>query len=194
MDYSIEKNLIQGLRNREADAFEHLRKTCFESVAFIAASASGSEEDARDLYSEGVVCLLETLDKPDLEMKCTVRTMLFKICTNRYNVIRKKERARWNFLNRKQDETYEENFEEILDRKVYRSIFWQSFKKLKEDCQKLIKRVLENLPQTRIAGEMGITPGSLKNKKKNCLVALINIINEHPDYAKMVLNNEIVLD
>jgi len=44
MDYTIEKNLIEGICNRDNAAFDHLRNTTYNSIAFIATSFEGIEE------------------------------------------------------------------------------------------------------------------------------------------------------
>jgi RNA polymerase sigma factor (sigma-70 family) len=194
MDYSIDKNLLQGLQAREDAAFEHLRKTCYESVAFIVKSTAGSKEDAEDLYSEGIKILIPVINAPDFVLNSKVRTLLLNICRKTYKDKLNREKARLNYLNEQRDDSYEENFEELIDRKVFQGILWNSFKKIKEDCQKLLKMVFDNAPLAVIAQEMGITTGSLKNKKKNCLLSLTSIINAHPQYAQMLKNAEIALD
>ena len=62
MNYTIEKNLFQGLRNREDAAFEHLRKTCFQAVCSITNNSSQSREDAEDLYNDGIIILYFTAE------------------------------------------------------------------------------------------------------------------------------------
>jgi RNA polymerase sigma factor (sigma-70 family) len=194
MDYTIEKNLLQGLQAGDDAAFEHLRKTCYESVAFIVKTTSGSKEDEEDLYSEGIEILIQVINAPDFVLRSKVRTLLINICRRKNIDKLHRQKARQNYLNQNRDDSYEENFEELIDRKVFQGILWTSFKKIKEDCQTLLKRVFDNAPLTVIAQEMGITAGALRNKKKNCLVTLISIINAHPQYTQMVNNAEIVLD
>lgn len=135
MDYTIEKNLIEGLRRRDNAAFEHLHKTSYNSIASIVKSYSGTKEDAEDLYYDGIECLLNTIDDVNLEMTSKVRTLLYKICSNRYNNILKKLRASKRFLNEQREESFDEETGENMDRSVYKAIFWNSFEKLKEDCQ-----------------------------------------------------------
>ena len=45
MDYTNDKYLLQGLQGGDDAAFERLRKTCCESVAFIVKSTAGSKVD-----------------------------------------------------------------------------------------------------------------------------------------------------
>ena len=112
MDYTIEKNLLQGLQAGEDAAFEHLRKTCYESVAFIVKSTAGSKEDAEDLYSEGIEILIPLINAPNFELNSKVRTLLINICRRTNKDKLKKEKARQNYLNEQRDDSYEENFED----------------------------------------------------------------------------------
>ena len=106
----------------------------------------------------------------------------------------KSKKASMNYLNEQNEDSYEETFEERIDRDVFQGIHWKSYKKLKEDCQTLLRMVFEKVPQAVIAQEMGLTTGSIKNKKKNCMIALISIRDANPEYAQMVKNNEIEPD
>lgn len=191
MDYTNDKNLLRGLQNREDAAYMHLRKTCYKSVAFIVRSSSGREEDAEDLYSEGIEILIPLISAPNFVLKSTVRTLLISVCRNAYNNKLNSQIASQNYLDQQRDDSYEENFEELIDREVYQGIFWISLKKIRDDCQTLLKRVFDHTPQAVIAQELGVTTGSLKNKKRNCLRSLLSTIHAHPQYAQMVNNAEI---
>ncbi len=194
MDYTIEKNLLQGLQAGDDAAFEHLRKTCYGSVAFIVKSTSGSREDAEDLYSAGIEILIRIINEPDFVLRSKVQTLLINICRRANKDKLNREKTRQKYLNQLREDSYEESFEELIDRKVFQGILWNSFKKIRDDCQTLLKRVFDNAPLAVIAQEMGITTGSLRNKKKNCLIMLISTINAHPQYAQMLNNAEIVAD
>ena len=194
MDYTIQKNLLQGLQKGETAAFDHLHKTSYKVIASLSDSITGRKEDAEDLYYEGIAALLHDINKPNFVLKGKVRTLLFKICRNKNIDKLKSEKSKMNYMNEQRNYSYEETFEESIDRKVFQGIYWKSFKKMKEDCQTLMKMALENVPMAVIAQKMGLTTGSIKNKKKNCLIALYNIIKAHPEYAQMVKNGEIEPD
>ena len=125
MDYTNDKNLLQGLQGGDDAAFEHLRKTCYESVAFIVKSTARSKEDAEDLYSEGIEILIPLINAPDFVLNSTVRTLLINICRRKNIDKLDRQKARQNYLNQQHDDSYEENFEELIDRKVFQGILWR---------------------------------------------------------------------
>jgi RNA polymerase sigma factor (sigma-70 family) len=191
MDYTNQQTLLQGLQKGETAAFEHLREECYMSLDNACNLPSDRAEEKKDLYSDGIEALLDKINKPDFVLTSKVSTILIVICKNKNIDKLERENSRRKYLNELPDEIFEENFEERIDRKVFKGILWKSFKKMKDDCQTLMKMVLEKVPMAEIAKEMGLTPGSIRNKKKNCLIALDNIVNAHPVYAQMKRNNEI---
>jgi RNA polymerase sigma factor (sigma-70 family) len=191
MDYTNQQYLLQGLQNGETAAFEFLQETSYRLVAKIIGSKPGSREDAEDLYYEGIEILIRKIKKPNFVLSSKVQTMLVKTCRKVYKDKLDKQKSKLKYMNEQRDEIYEEGFEENIDHKLFHGIHWKSFKKLKEDCQTLLRRVFEKVPQAVIAKEMGLTAGSLRNKKKNCLIALKSILDANPDYAKMKRNGEI---
>ena len=55
MDYSIDKNLLQGLRDNDDAAFKYLYQTSFIAVHSIATNSSRNKEDGEDLYNDGIM-------------------------------------------------------------------------------------------------------------------------------------------
>ncbi|MDA3823903.1 MAG: sigma factor, partial [Bacteroidales bacterium] len=135
MDYTNQQTLLRGLQNGETAAFEHLRETSYHSVAYIAKSNSGSNDDAEDLYSEGIEKLLQDISVPSFVLKKKVSSFFIEICVNKNKNMFRKQKTKLKYLNEQRDDSYEEAFEERIDREVFQGIHWKSNKKLKEDCQ-----------------------------------------------------------
>jgi hypothetical protein len=78
MDYYIEVNLIQGIKNRDDGAFKHLHDISLHTICnfFRSQSDDKDEDDIIDFYNDGVSYLIEVIDKPNLEMEGTVKTLL----------------------------------------------------------------------------------------------------------------------
>lgn len=191
MDYTNDKNLLQGLRDRDNAAFEYLHQTTFRAILSIALNSTHNKEDAEDLYNDGIIILLDRIRMPDFVLDGKIQAMLYSICRKRHNNILRKEKSKQNYLNGNFDDRYEENLDEKMDRTLYRNIFWNSLKKLKQDCQEIIEKYLEDLSSKIIAEQMGLTPMYVRKRKSLCQKALLTQIAADPDYKSLLNNNEI---
>jgi len=190
MDYSNEETLIHGIRNREDAAFEYLHRTCFHRILSMIKVSGGGEEDAKDLFNDGIVILIQRIDKSE-ELNCKVSSLLCSICYNTNGRAMKKQRSRIRYLNEADEEPCEEQFEEQLDTPILESIFWSSFGKLKENCQVIIKKVLLEIPMQIIAGDLSLSYDAARKRKLRCQKALIGIVQANPEYISLRRNDEI---
>lgn len=191
MDYSINKNLLQGLRDNDYEAFKHLYKTSFRAVLSIAINTSRSKEDAEDLYNDGIIVLLERINKPGFVLNGKIQGMLYAICKKKNSNFLRQETSRKNYLNANFEDRHEDHLDEKMDQALYRSIFRNSLKKLKKDCQEIIDKLMDELSPERIAKDMGISLLNLRQKKSRCLEALRLQIAANPEYKILLKNDEI---
>jgi RNA polymerase sigma factor (sigma-70 family) len=184
-DYSNEANLIKSIRKRENAAFEYIHQKCHDVVRMFIEGYSGSEEDIEDIYNEGIASLIEAIDKPDLEKNNNVINLFVVICRNNWIDVIKKRRSARIYSQSLEEDAFNENFEAQLDKVIYQNIYWNSFEKLKKDCQTIIKEFLNGVPLKDIAALLGLTPLYIKKKKFYCQKNLFELVYKHPDYKKI---------
>ena len=191
MDYSIDKNLLQGLRDNDDAAFKYLYQTSFIAVHSIATNSSRNKEDGEDLYNDGIIVLLDKIKKPDFVVSGKIQGLLYAICKKMNSNSLRKEKSKQNYLDGNFEDSHEEYLDEKMDRSLFRSIFRDSFKKLKQDCQQIINKYLEELSPESIAEELGLTPMTVRKRKSLCQQALLNHIAANSEYKSLLNNNEI---
>jgi RNA polymerase sigma factor (sigma-70 family) len=103
----------------------------------------------------------------------------------------KKDKSKQNYLDGNFDDSHEEYLDEKMDQSLFRRIFRDSFKKLKEDCQQIINKYLEELSTEKIAEDLGLTPMYVRKRKSLCQQALLNHIAANSEYKSLLNNNEI---
>ncbi len=180
-----EAELILGIKSRDNVAFAYLRSQFFPVIRHYVLNNSGRMEDAEDVFEEGVVSLIEILDRPNLEMKSKVSTLLVSICRNYWLLVLEKQRAANNYQYRHNENLESEDFSDELDEEVYRNILWQSFGLLKDECRYILRAYFKEIPVKEIADIFGYSPGYLKKKKFYCHKHLVQLVSEHPDYKKL---------
>lgn len=191
MDYTIDENLLQGLRDNDDAAFKYLYQTSFITIHSIATNSSRNREDGEDLYNDGIIVLLDRIKKPDFVLNGKIEGLLYAICKKMNSNSLRKEKSKQNYLNGNFDDSHEEYLDEKMDRSLYRSIFRDSLKKLKQDCQKIINKYLEELSLENIAEDLGLTPMYVQKRKRYCQQALLNHIAANSEYISLLNNNEI---
>ncbi len=174
LDYSDEQ-LVALLRQDNDQALEHLYKTHFQMIQHFILNNNGSEDDAKDIYQEGVIIFYEKVRQEDFTLSCQIKTFLYSVC-----------RRLWlkRLAAKAKNTGGIEDFQDFLpaadtdletdetERKF--SVMAEALNQLGEPCRTLIEDFyLQNLSMTDIADKFGYTnPDNAKNQKYKCLMRL----------------------
>ena len=131
----------------------------------------GNAEDAEDVFQEGLVVLYESVLEDRFRNESSVETYLFAICKNRWL-------KRWN-KQKKQDNHpihMEEDSEPTYDHNKLMTLL----EELNHSCKKLLLAFYYyNQPMADIKSMFGLKSDQVaKNKKRNCMKQLIQIVKE----------------
>lgn len=138
---------------------------------------NGSEEDAEDVFQEGVIVFYENLRNGKFKGEASVNTYFYSICRNIWLSTFKKNRGGNEFLE-EIHQMYELEGEEIVPNK---EIIGRVFDELKEECkQLLVDFYYANKSIKELRERLGLNSDqAVKNKKGRCLKYLMNIVNKH---------------
>ncbi|MDF9795462.1 RNA polymerase sigma factor (sigma-70 family) [Catalinimonas alkaloidigena] len=175
-----DSSLYQGLLKNDQSAFEYLYTQNFPAVRQLIFQYRGSEDDAKDIFQEGVIALWNNIRSGTYQLREGVKlsTYLIQICKLRWMDKMKKASSRYEV----KQEVYMEPAEEAevmvewID-KEEQSQFQQQFAQLGERCQNLLKRfyfLKQSLQE--IAEVMTIGEASAKNEKYRCMQRLKKIV------------------
>jgi RNA polymerase sigma factor (sigma-70 family) len=174
--------LIEGIRLRDDKVFEYIEKEFKESIRIHILSNSGSSDDAEDIYQDGVLRIMEMADKHDFKLTCELSTLLYAICDKKWKLVLDKKRISQNYHIRKNEAEEDSDMSEGLDSHIYNNIFWESFNMLQDDCKRLLKACLKEIPIKEIADILDYTYGYVRRKKCLCHDYFAGQIINHPDY------------
>lgn len=157
-------------------AFEQLYRQVFPAVRQQVTAFGGSEDDARDVFQEGVLALWNNVRNGRYEVRPDVKlsTYLVEIC-----------KRRWIDMQKKASRRYERSLPEVpeapeepgflvawIDREE-QAAFQARFGQLGQRCQDLLLRFYYERQSLReIAGVLGIGEASAKNEKYRCMQRL----------------------
>ena len=72
--------LIAAIRGGDERALAHLYRLHWPMVSHFVLQNSGTEDDAQDVYQEGVLVFYEKVRDGSLELSCQIKTYLYAVC------------------------------------------------------------------------------------------------------------------
>jgi len=193
MEKNSDQYIIERIRSREDDAFVYLQVKFQDSIRLMVLEMGGSQEDAKDVFSEGLVALIRLVDREDFVLNCKLGTLVYALCKKTWLQQLEKQVAVRNYHVRKLDSPAEQDFTEEADQQLIHDIFWESFRKLDKVCQDILEGYLNEISPKEIADQMGYSYGYVRKRKSMCHGYLMKLIEGHPTYIK-IKQTELTLD
>ncbi|MDF1575095.1 MAG: sigma-70 family RNA polymerase sigma factor [Bacteroidales bacterium] len=193
MEKYSDQHIINSIRKREDVAFVYLQAKFQESIRIMVMEMGGSQEDARDVFSEGLIALIRLVDREDFELTCKLGTLVYALCKITWKQHLEKQVAVRNYHLRKLDNTPEWDFSEEADLQLYQEIFWESFQQLDTVCQDILGGYLKDYSPREISEKLGFSYGYVRKRKSMCHDFLMKMIQNHPTFKK-IRQIELTLD
>ncbi len=185
MEENKDQYIIEGIRNRNDNAFKYLQVKYQDSIRLMVMEMGGTQEDAKDVFSEGLIALIRLVDQEDFTLTCKLGTLVYALCNKKWKQHLEKQTAVRNYHVRKLDASPERDFTEDMDHQLYQDIFWECFRKLDKVCRDILEGYLKEIPPKDIAEKLGFSYGYLRKRKSMCHSYLMKMIENHPTYRKI---------
>lgn len=180
-----DKEIIECLRDRQSYVVSYLHDRYLPMIRMMVTQLGGTSDDAMDIFQDGLMILIEKLDKKEFSLTCKFKTFLYCVCENLWKSVLEKKQAAANYFVRKVDEE-EKDFTEVLDNKLYKSIFHDAFETLDQAGKNILNLYWEEMSPQEIADKLGFTYGYVRKKKCEAQSELIMKVKTHPDYIKIM--------
>jgi len=185
MESYSEDIFIKGIRKRDDGVFKYLQVKFQDGIRLMVLEMGGNPEDAKDVFSEGIIELIRLVDKKDFKLTCKIGTLLYAICKMKWKQQIEKKTAVRNYHIRKTDPAPEADFTENYDVKLYGEIFWKCFESLDKVCKKILKGYFNEISPSDIAKSLGYSYGYVRKRKSLCHNYLIKMIQKDPVFVKI---------
>ncbi len=190
MIHYSDEAIIEGLRLRSDFIIKYIYQELFPTIKYLVIKNSGNEEDAEDIFQDGLIVIFKKIKENQLELTSSFRTYLYSVCRNLW--LQKLSRRKQFSREFSDIETFVELpdkvMEEIYDDEVekYR-LYQQHFLTLNDDCQKVLLLFMKKLSLKEIAVEMGYkTEKYAKTRKYLCKEELKKRIINDPKCHKFL--------
>jgi len=186
-----DKELVEGLRQEAAWAFEELYRGYYHRVATYVKKNSGDEQDARDHFQDTLIALIRELRKPGFRLyeNTKLSTYIYGVASKLWLMKLRKGKQ----LPIKNIETLEEKLpsdvsgieeKEVFEKK--HEMMAKAFKKLGEECQKILDASsFRKIPLKEVAAMLGYTDKFVRVKKYRCMNEYRKLIMNDPDFQTL---------
>lgn len=169
------EKIIEGLTTGDQEVFNNLYEYEFPKIVRLVTQNSGSIDNARDIFQDALVILMEKIYYKELNLSCSIGTYLYAISQNLwFNKLRKNKvfisLCKLSFANSElqtiiiEDDNTPENIEGIIN----------AIENLGNPCKQLLELFYyKNESWDDIANTLGYSSGaSARNQKYKCLERL----------------------
>lgn len=193
MIHYSDEAIIEGLRLRSDYIIKYMYQEMFPMIRYLVVKNSGNDEDAEDVFQDGLIVVFKKIRDHELDLTCSFRTYIYSVCRNIWlqKLSKRKQYARefsdvesFVDLPDKVDQFQEEEMEK------YR-LYQQHFLTLGEDCQKVLLLFMKKQSLKEIAVEMGYkTEKYAKTRKYLCKEELKKRIINDPKCHKFLSDDK----
>jgi RNA polymerase sigma factor (sigma-70 family) len=188
MDVSENQRILQGIRSGDRVIILDLYRQLGPMIHNLVIRNSGSKTDASDIFQEGLVVLFEKIQDPDFRLTSSYKTLLYAICRNLWLQQLDKRKRMPMALTDDIPEEQEASFmaENAIREQQKYDLYRKHFKKLGDDCQRILKMFIQGESLRKISESMGFTEKYAKKRKYICQKNLIEAIRKDRNYLDLI--------
>ncbi|MCC9138051.1 RNA polymerase sigma factor [Pontibacter silvestris] len=176
--YETDVAIMEGIRNNDERALAYLYKLHYPMISHFILNNSGTDDEAKDIYQEGVIVFYEKIKDNTLELSCQIKTYLYSVC-RRLWLKRLAEKGR--YANKIDDsEPYlplEDDVSRHEEQEKQFGVMASALEEIGEPCRTLLEDYYIRLQNMQdIVEKFGYTnTDTAKNQKYKCLQRLKKI-------------------
>ncbi|MCR5887914.1 sigma-70 family RNA polymerase sigma factor [Hymenobacter sp. J193] len=179
-----DEEFVAAIRRGDDRALAQLYRLHLPMVLHLVQQNSGTEDEAKDVYQEGVMVFYEKVRDGSLELSCQIKTYLYAVC-RRLWLKRLAEKGRYGGRLDDHEPYLETGAEADLalaeQRDQQFALMEQALSQLGEPCRSLLEGYyLLDKSMQQLTAEFGYTNAdNAKNQKYKCLVRLKKLFFTH---------------
>jgi RNA polymerase sigma factor (sigma-70 family) len=174
-----EESFVKALRENNEAVMSRVYKLYFPMVLHLVVVNSGTEDEAKDVYQEAFIVLYESLQRPDFQLRCSIKTFLYSVSRNHWL---KRLQAKKIKTDLKDVEDFIPFVEDSvsIENEVRLETVEAAMRQLGEPCRTILEDYyLNGMSMADIAEKMGYTNAdNAKTQKYKCFNRLKRLIEE----------------
>ncbi len=186
-----DEQILKGILRHDSLILQYVYKQYYYKINYFIRKNQGNEDDASDIFQEAIIIIYRKLKENDLIFeKSSFAGYLFSVCRFLWLKQLEKRRIEKERLNDSlpyQENLYDENLVELVDKNERYGLYQKHFATLSTDCQKLMQLFFEKVSLREIAKVMGYKSEKYaKTRKYKCKEILIKRIKQDTEFKKIL--------
>ena len=186
-----DKEIIQGITNGTLDEEKYLKflyKKNRDVIFGYIKKNSGSEEEAKDVFQDGIISLYENIKENRYNGDASLSSYLYSICRFIWLNKLKRKGIEQKVINNTQHSEIDPGPLPDLISEERRSNIMKLFDEIGEQCKEiLIYSIYQNLSMDEIYQKMGFQNAQVaRNKKYKCAKRLKKLLEDRPDIRRLL--------
>ena len=177
--------LVQGIQSSDRSTLTYIYTTWFPMIRDFIGRNAGTEEDARDIFQEGMLVLFDKVQDNEVEWKSTLKTFLFAVCRNKWLMVLRKKKARNTVADLESVSEIESEVAEDIEKSERYRLMRKGFDQLGNECQQVLNLFFDGHSMKEIAEKLSFTPAYAKKKKFICQKKLIDLVSADPSFQEL---------
>ena len=194
MIHYSDEAILEGLRLSSDYIINFTYKEFFPLIKFLVTGNGGAEEDAEDIFQDGIVTLYNKISLNQLTLNSSFKTYIYSVCRNLWLQKLNMRKAIFDklteveeYIDLPKDMLTEATIEETEMQRIIQTHFLT----MPDDCQKVLRLFIQKVPLRQIAGIMGFkTENYTKTRKNLCKENLKTRIANDPRSTKFLKNEK----
>lgn len=194
MIHYSDEAIVEGLRLRSDYIISFIYKDYFPLVKYLVNENGGSDEDAEDIFQDGIIIVYKKIADNQLKLTSSFKTFLYSVCRNLWLQKLNKRKAIVDHIAEIEDhiDLPPDILHELGNQEIeLHRIIQEHFLSMGEDCQKILRLFMKNVPLREIANLMGFkTEKYAKTRKYMCKEELKKRVLSDPRCNKFYNEND----
>ncbi|MFA8449363.1 MAG: RNA polymerase sigma factor [Bacteroidales bacterium] len=182
--------ILNGIRTSDRGTLNYIYKKYYKSIKRYIIQNSGSEDDANDIFQDGVMVIYQKIKKNELtELHCAFHTYLFSVCRFLWlqNLNKKEVKVDTDNHQIQESLSVEPDLKILTEETSRYDLYRKHFTQLNKECQKILNLFLQKTPQKKVAEMMGYkSVDYAKRKKYLCKEKLVEKIKRDPNFKEVM--------
>lgn len=177
---------IEGIRTNNPKVLNEIYQQYSKSIINLVTNNSGTIEDAKDTFQEGLIVLFRKVHEPDFQLTSSFLTYFYSISKYIWSNKQKKRRLKVVEIDNVPEPADRFSIEKDILRKERADFYIKKFNLLSDGCQEILTLFYEGTKMQDIAEKMGFASANYAAKRKHkCKEKLMKLITED-DYYKEI--------